>query len=558
MPFFDHIFTEVAVVLAIASVVGAICLWLRQPLISAFILVGVLVGPVGLDWVHAHDQVELFAELGVSVLLFVVGLKLDPGLIRSVGMVSVITALGQMGLTAVLGYSLAKLFGLESFAAFYVAAALTFSSTIIIVKLLSDKREIDALHGRIALGILIMQDIVVVLLMLVLGAYGSEVLETSLAREILEVVAKGSGFLFLVGILTRFVLPLLLRSIAKSSELIVLFAIAWAIGLAALGVVLGFSQEVGALVAGVSLAATPYRAALAARLVTLRDFLLLFFFIELGVNIDVAHLTTAVVPAMVLSLFVLIGKPLMVMAVMGRLGYVRQTSTMTGLTLGQISEFSFILAALGLSLGHIGRETVGLITLVGFITIGISTYMILYSYRIATWLAPVTGIFERAIHHPEEDLGDTAVHQAVDVVIFGLGRYGRNIARELRDRGLRVLGVDFDPEVVNFWHKQGLPTLYGDSEDPELFHSIPLARARWVINTIRGRDQCLVLLHTLKQHDFKGRIALTAHSANDKEALINVGADLVLLPFRDAAREAADMLQQEWQEQPGTEENKKG
>ena len=548
MPFFDHIFTEVAVVLATASVVGAICLWLRQPLISAFILVGILVGPVGLDWVHAHDQVELFAELGVSVLLFVVGLKLDPGLIRSVGMVSVVAGIGQIGLTAVLGYSLALLFGFEAFAAFYVAAALTFSSTIIIVKLLSDKREIDALHGRIALGILIVQDIVVVLLMLALGAYGSEVSEAGLALEILEVLAKGSGFLFLVGLLTRFVLPLLLHSLARSSELIVLFAIAWAIGLAALGVALGFSQEVGALVAGVSLAATPYRAALAARLVTLRDFLLLFFFIELGVNIDVAHLATAVVPAIVLSLFVLIGKPLMVMALMGRMGYVRQTSTMTGLTLGQISEFSFILAALGLTMGHIGKETVGLITLIGIITIGISTYMILYSYRIANWLSPVTGIFEREIHHPEEDLGDSSTYRQVDVVIFGLGRYGRNIARELRDRGFRVLGVDFDPEVVSFWHKQGLPILYGDSEDPELFHSIPLAHAKWVINTIRGRDQCLVLLHTLKQHNFKGRIALTAHTMNDKEALINVGADLVLLPFRDAAREAVDLLQEGWSE----------
>ena len=542
MPFFEHIFTEVAAVLAVASVVGAICLWLRQPLISAFILVGVLVGPVGLDWVHAHDQVELFAELGVSVLLFVVGLKLDPTLIRTVGMVSVVTGIGQMILTAALGYGLALAFGLQSFAAFYVAAALTFSSTIIIVKLLSDKREIDALHGRIALGILIVQDIVVVLLMLVVGAYGIEIPDVNFALELLGVLAKGTGFLVLVGLVTRFVLPLQLNSLARSSELIVLFAIAWAIGLASLGVVLGFSQEVGALVAGISLAATPYRASLAARLVTLRDFLLLFFFIDLGVHIDVAHLATAVVPAIVLSLFVLIGKPLMVMALMGTLGYVRQTSTMTGLTLGQISEFSFILAALGLSMGHIGEETVGLITLIGLITIGLSTYMILYAYRVAGWLSPVLGVFERKAHHPEEDLGDSSTYRQVDVVIFGLGRYGRNIARELRDRGFRVLGVDFDPEVVRFWHLQGLPTLYGDAEDPELFHSIPLSHAKWVINTIRGQDQCLVLLHTLKQHNFKGRIALTAHTVNDKEALMNVGADLVLLPFRDAAREAADLL----------------
>lgn len=547
MPYFEHIFTEVAAILAVASAVGALCLWLRQPLISAFILVGVLVGPVGLDWVHAHDQVELFAELGVGVLLFVVGLKLDPTLIRTVGMVSVITGIGQIVLTAILGYGLALAFGLESFAAFYVAAALTFSSTIIIVKLLSDKREIDALYGRIALGILIVQDVVVVLLMLVIGAYDVEISDLNIAVELMMVLAKGAGFLVLVGLVTRYALPLLLRSLARSSELIVLFAIAWAIGLASLGVALGFSQEVGALVAGISLAATPYRASLASRLVTLRDFLLLFFFIDLGVHIDVAHLATAIVPAIVLSLFVLVGKPLMVMVFMGRMGYVRQTSTMTGLTLGQISEFSFILAALGLSMGHIGEETVGLITLIGLITIGISTYMILYAYRITDWLSPVLGIFERKVRHPEEDLGDRETSRHVDVVIFGLGRYGRNMARELRDRGFRVLGVDFDPEVVNFWHKHGLPTLYGDAEDPELFHSIPLARAKWVINTIRGQDQCMVLLHTLKQHNFKGRIALTAHSVNDREMLMKVGADLVLLPFRDAAREAADLLKQSMQ-----------
>ena len=547
MPFFESIFTEVAAILVVASLVGAICLWLRQPLISAFILVGVLVGPVGLDWVHAHDQVELFAELGVGVLLFVVGLKLDPTLIRTVGMVSIVTGIGQIALTAILGYGLARAFGLESFAAFYVAAALTFSSTIIIVKLLSDKREIDALYGRIALGILIVQDIVVVLLMLVIGAYGAEIPDVNFVLELMKVLAKGTGFLVLVGLVTRFILPVLLHSLARSSELIVLFAIAWAIGLASLGVVLGFSQEVGALVAGISLAATPYRASLAARLVTLRDFLLLFFFIDLGVHIDVAHLATAVVPAIVLSLFVLIGKPLMVIAFMGRMGYVRQTSTMTGLTLGQISEFSFILAALGLSMGHIGEETVGLITLIGLITIGFSTYMILYAYRITAWLSPGLGIFERKIHHPEEDLGDTSSNRHVDVVIFGLGRYGRNIARELRDRGFKVLGVDFDPEVVNFWHRHGLPALYGDAEDPELFHSIPLVRAKWVINTIRGQDQCLVLLHTLNEHKFQGRIALTAHSVNDRKILMKVGADLVLLPFRDAAREAADLLKESMQ-----------
>jgi Kef-type K+ transport system membrane component KefB len=543
MPFFDHMFTELAAVLAVAVAVGCLCLCLRQPLIIAFILVGVLVGPVGLDWVHAYDQLDLFAELGVGLLLFVVGLKLHPGLIRSVGPVALVAGGGQMIITAGLGFLLAVAFGFSGLPAFYVAAALTFSSTIIIVKLLSDKREIDALHGRIALGILIMQDIAVVLLMLGLAVYGKPMTETRMGWQLLLVAGKGVAFLALTALTARYLLQWLLPAMARSAELMVLFAIAWCAGLAAVGVELGFSKEVGAFIAGVSLATTPFRAALAARLTSVRDFLLLFFFIDLGLNIDVVHLGAAVGPALALSLFVLVGKPLMVMALVSAMGYTRKTSTVTGLTLGQISEFSFILAALGLSLGHIGDETVGLITLVGLITIGVSTYMILHAYSLSNWLMPLTRLMEWHKHHPEQDFGDDAGDLSVDVIIFGMGRYGRNIALELRNKNFTVLGVDFDPEVVRYWHGQGFPTLYGDVEDPELYHSLPLRKARWVVNTIRGRDQSLVLLQALRHHEFKGRIALTAHTAADKGMLTEDGASLVLLPFRDAAKEAADLLQ---------------
>jgi Kef-type K+ transport system membrane component KefB len=542
MPFFEHVFTEVAAVLAVAAAVGVVCWWLRQPLISAFIFVGILVGPVGLDWIHAHDHIDLFAELGIGLLLFVVGLKLEPSIIRSVGTAATVASLGQMSLTLVLGFLLAMALGFTPFQSFYAAAALTFSSTIIIIKLLSDKREVDALHGRIALGILIIQDVVVVFLMLGLVAYAGGSLRTHVGWEVLNVVVKGVGFLALVGLVTRYLLPTFLHSLARSPELIVLFAIAWAIGLSSVGAGLGFSKEAGALLAGASLASTPYRALLAARLVGLRDFLLLFFFIDLGVHIDVPNLPGVLAPALILSLLVLLGKPLMVMGLLGSMGYVRQTATMTGISLGQISEFSLILAALGLQLGHIDQQTVGMITLVGLITIGLSTYMILYAHRLSEWLAPLTGVFERKVHHPEQDIGDAVTGMQVDVIVFGLGRYGRNIARELRDQGEAVLGVDFDPELVRAWHQQGLATLYGDVEDPEIFHSLPLEPVSWVVSTIKGQDQSLVLLHALRNHQFKGRIALTAHTAGDQKFLLDAGADLVLLPFRDAAKEAADKL----------------
>jgi Kef-type K+ transport system membrane component KefB len=542
MTTFSDPFSEIAAVLAVAAIIGAIAFWLRQPLIIAFIFAGILLGPAGLDWVHALDQVDLFAKLGIGLLLFVVGLKLDPHLIRSVGRVAMVAGLGQMIMTAVVGYAVAYALGMAPMTAFYVAAALTFSSTVIIIKLLSDKREIDALHGRIALGILIMQDIVVVVLMIGLTAYSSETQDPHLGKQALAVIGKGAGFLALIALATRYLLPSLLHSLARWPELLTLFAIAWAIGLASLGTGLGFSKEVGAFVAGVALAATPYKAILAARLVSLRDFLLLFFFIDLGVQIDMGHLGAALGPAILLSVIVLVGKPIMVMAFVRGMRYSNHTAVTTGLTLGQISEFSLILAALGLSLGHIDKPTMGLITLIGLITFGLSTYMILYHHWLYRWLVPALGFLKPLTPHTDENQSDGTSPSSVNTIVFGLGRYGRNLAQELQRRGKSVLCVDFDPERVRIWRHGGLPSLYGDLEDAELFHDLPLADAQWVVSTIPGRDKCLVLLHALEHNKFSGRTALTAHTMQHRESLLTAGADVVLLPFRDAAAEAASML----------------
>lgn len=532
------IFTEIASVLAVAAAVGVIGLWLRQPLIISFIIVGVLVGPIGLDWVHAHDQLDLFAELGIALLLFIVGLRLDPALVRSAGLVSVGVGLAQMAITAVLGYLLAVMLGISGLSAFYVSAAVTFSSTIIIVKLLADKREIDSLHGRISLGILIMQDIAVVILMIAIIAFGEPAGEADFAVEMLKLVASATGFLIGVFLVTRYLLPRVLDLVARSPELLVLFGIAWAIGLASLAEVLDFSKEVGAFVGGVALAGTPYRPTLAARLVSLRDFLLLFFFIDLGLQINVAQLADQIGAVSLLSLFAIVGKPLIIIGLIAAMGYPSRISGLTGLSLGQISEFSLILAALGLRVGHIDASTVALITAVGILTIGVSTYVILYSHRLYEWMAPwIDRLVASKGTFAEPPSGPT-----VDVIIFGLGRYGRNVAQELQQRGLRVLGVDFDPEVVKIWGREGLSMLYGDIEDAELFSALPLEDAQWVVSTIAERDRSLVLLQTLRHHAYEGRVAITAHTIRERDYWISAGADLVLLPFRDAARRVADDL----------------
>lgn len=540
---FPNVFTEVAALLLLAAGFGAVAVLLRQPLIVAFIAVGIAAGPAGLNWVHSADQVDLLAKMGIALLLFVVGLKLDLHLIRNMGRVALATGLGQVLFTSVVGFGLCLLVGLQPIPALYVAVALTFSSTIIIVKLLSDKREIDSLHGRIAVGFLIVQDIVVVLVMIVLSAVAVKTDGGRTFEGLLGGLAKGGVFLGGLGLAGRYLLPGILRRVAASTELLMLFAIAWGIALASFGDALGFSKEIGAFMAGVSLASSPYREAIGSRLVGLRDFLLLFFFLSLGAQQDLRYLGAQLGPATVLSLFVLIGNPLIVMVIMGWMGYRKRTGFLAGLTVAQISEFSLILGSMALSLGHIEAPVLGLITLVGLVTIGVSTYMILYSHRLYEWLAPWLGLFERRMARAKGlDADGAPGGRATDAIVFGLGRFGSRIAEGLQTRGWSVLGVDFDPEAVAEAEQKGLRAAYGDAEDPELVGLLPLADCRWIISTSALPDANLALLQALLQHRYRGRVALTARTPSDAARLDRAGAALILCPHLDAADRAVERL----------------
>lgn len=543
-------FERLAAILIISAVVGGLATLLRQPLIVAFIAVGVLVGPVGLGLAGADELLDLLARIGIAVLLFLVGLKLDLHIVRSVGPVAVATGLGQVLFTSLAGYGLCLLLGLPHIDALYAAVALTFSSTIIIVKLLSDKREIDALHGRIAVGFLIVQDLVAIVAMIVLVALGTRgagqaeeasPLGAGLLRVLVSMI-KGLGLLAGVGLAMRFVLPAVTRRLARSPEALTLFALAWAVGLYLGSEQLGLSGEVGAFLAGFALASTPWRDAIGGRLAGVRDFLLLFFFVQLGASLDLSRLTAQVGAATILSVFVLVGNPLIVMAIMGVMGYRRRTGFLAGLTVAQISEFSLILMALGVSLGHVMPETLGLVTLVGLVTIGGSTYLILHSAAIYERIAHRLRLFER--RHPYREVAATADDQKpIDTIVIGLGRFGGHIVRGLRDRGRRVLGVDFDPESIRRARSEGLDAQYGDADDPELALALPLATARQIVCAVPHHDINMATLHHLRGAGYAGKIVLTAHGPREAERLKREGADMVLLPFADAAAEAVDRLE---------------
>ncbi|MBW8322281.1 MAG: cation:proton antiporter, partial [Rhizobium sp.] len=333
-------------------------------------------------------------------------------------------------------------------------------------------------------------------------------------------------------------------------ELLVVFAIAQAAVFAAIGEIVGLGKEVGGLLAGVSLASTPYRETIAARLAPLRDFLLLFFFIALGATLDLSLLGANIFAAVVFSLFVLIGNPLIVLAIMGAMGYRKRTGFLAGLTVAQISEFSLIFVAMGVMIGHVQEDALGLVTMVGLVTIAISTYMITYSHRLFAFFEPLLDVFERrdTYREPATDNDGESVAKG-DIILFGLGRFGSAVGLRLQRRGIPVLGVDFNPQAVRRWRDLGLEARFGDATDPEFLAELPLQRARWVVSTVPQHvtgltveDTRRTLIQLLRTTGFQGMVAVTSHGAKETSDLKRSGADLVLEPFQDAADRAVELV----------------
>ena len=278
-----------------------------------------------------------------------------------------------------------------------------------------------------------------------------------------------------------------------------------------------------------------FKDVISSRLVSLRDFLLLFFFINLGVNLNLSDLGSQVSSALIFSVFVLIGNPIIVLIIMGIMGYRKRTSFLAGLTVAQISEFSLIFAALGLAVGHITEEVVGLITLVGLITIGLSTYMILYSHQIYELISPALSIFQRKIPFRENEQLTVKIKR-YDLIIIGFGRFGTKLSEMLDEHPeINYLGIDFDPSVIKKCREKGKDIVYGDIEDHELLGHVPFQDTKLIISTVTDYRLSKQLTKALKRENYTGKIFLTALNDTEYQMLSFVGAEQVLRPQQMAA-----------------------
>lgn len=525
----DNVFIEISLIVVLTLLVSFVFRLLKQPLVIAYIFSGILASPYFFDLVQSRHSIEAFAEIGIAILLFLVGIHLNPSTIKDVGKISLITGLGQVLFTSVIGFSILYMLGFSLVESLYVGIALTFSSTIIIMKLLSDKGDLDTLYGKISMGFLIVQDLVAMLILMVISSGSSSGLFSSPVATVVAGIVVIALFL----LFGYYALPKIMPFVAKNSEFLLVFSIAWCLLAASLFYILGFSIEVGALLAGVTLSISPYRYEIGSLLKSMRDFFILMFFIFLGSQMVFDGITNLIFPIILLSAFVLIGNVFIVLILMTRMGYSSKVAFNSGLTVAQISEFSLILVAMGHSLGDISQQILSFVTIIGIITIAGSTYMILYSSQIYNYLRPYLQKFEKINLHSD----DLNSKESFDIALIGAHRLGNSLLPTLNNLG-SVKVIDEDPEIIASMHRLGQNCMYGDAEDEEFVVDSGILSSNTVVSTIPQKDTSLLLLKLFKDNHSDALKIFTAKSYEDALDLYSAGADYVIVPHYLASQSA--------------------
>lgn len=532
----EELFIEIGIVLIIAAVLAMFTHKLRQPLIIAYIVTGILVGP-GLFAISGSSEIfELMSQIGVAFLLFTVGLGLNWRNIKDVGGIALATGVGQVLVCSIIGFSIATALGFDPITSIYLAVAFSFSSTIIIVKLLMDKEDLDTLYGRISVGFLLVQDFIAMMLLLALASVDTG---ASVNRILLLIILKVAVLVPAFWFVSAKILPRVLNYVAKSQELLFIFSVAWCFLVASLLSAVGFGVEIGALIAGVTLSSSIYYREINARIRPLRDFFLIIFFIVLGTRLGFDGFGANVVPMIVFSVSILLCNPLIAMIIMRLLGYHTRTGFLAGTTVAQVSEFSFILIMTGIAAGHIGNETLVLVTAVAVVTVTISSFMIEHNEkiydRVKFLFRPLEPRTSLSIEHKRQ-------HGPSEIILFGFHRTGAEILRAISSMKRPYVVVDFDPIAIGELARLGEPSVYGDAGDENFLEEIKADHAKLIISTVPDATISMSILSFLKARKYRGPIIVSAQKSEEADKCYELGATYVIVPSVLSGKKFSELL----------------
>ncbi|OYT54029.1 MAG: hypothetical protein B6U72_03940 [Candidatus Altiarchaeales archaeon ex4484_2] len=520
---------DIGFVILSATILAIIARALRQPLIVAYVLAGIIIGPCGMGLITEKEVINVLAEFGIALLLFMVGLELDFRRLKDVGKVSLTCGLGQISITFIAGFLLSKyllmnMSGYTDLWAFYVAFALTISSTMIVVKLLSDMNELDTLHGKIVLGTLLVQDIVSIIVLASLSS-----LDGFSPVNLISPMLNGVALVSIAIISARYIGPPTLRYVAKSTEILFLFALSWCLIFSFISLKMGFKTvTVGAFLGGVSLAIFPYNLEVISRIKSLRDFFATIFFVSLGMQIT---FDPKLLPlGLILSAFVLFGNVAIVMLINLLSGFRKRTSFLTAISLAQISEFSLIIVGNGVLLGHIQESMLSLVTIIAVVTITVSSYFIVHGAGFYKKMIPFLNLVERIGDHKIRELEKIPKKSSNHIILCGCHRMGKIIIETIKEMKKNYLVVDINPELVKKLIDEGVPCIYGDIGDKEILDRIDLRDAEIVISTIPNHEDNLLLIREVKKARPETIVFISEKHVDNALGLYNEGADYVIIP----------------------------
>lgn len=529
----SSILYEIVLIILTATILAFFVNLFKQPLIPAYIVAGILLGANGLGLLQNKEVLFAFSQIGVAFLLFVVGLEIDINKLKDVGLVAVVGGLVQIILTFILGFFISLALGFSNTSALYLGLIVAFSSTMLVVKFFSDKDELDTLHGRITLGILLLQDIVIILILAFLQTKSS-------INGIPLALLKGIALILIVFLAAKFIWPFILKSAAKSQELLLLCAISVCFLLFIVATALGFSIVVGAFLAGISLASLPYAYDIVGRISSLKDFFSIVFFVSLGAQLVFKNIQSIIIPLIALLLIVIIAKPLIVLIITSAFGYKKRTSFLTALSQAHISEFSFVLIAGSVLGSQVSNTILLLTTLMIAITFVTGSYLIKYDYFLYSKFSKMLSVFEKL--SVKKEILEKIEKNNYDIILFGGHRTGRVIIEDLKRTNKKFLVIDYNPEIIKILMKRNIPCVYGDAMNNEILKEIKLENAKLIISTIPHREDNLFLINHIKMLKKDIKIIVTTSHMHEAFEFYKLGADYVILPHLLTGEKTVEIL----------------
>ncbi len=525
------ILMEIGVIIILASIFAFFVRLFKQPFIPAYILTGILIGPLFFNLIEDPLLISTLSEIGVAFLIFTAGLEIKFRKLREVGSVVSIAGIFQIVLLFGLAFFLATFLGFSGSSSAYVGLVVAFSSTMIVLTLLADRKEINSLHGRLIIGILLIQDVVAIIVLTILSSDFSY-------NSILVVLGKAFIFAVFAVVLSKVVNPIFKRA-AKNSELLLLVSVS----LLFLFVLGSFFAElsliIGAFFAGVALANSDYKTEIQGKITSLREFFAIIFFVALGMQLMPIPKKFLILFLLLLVLVVII-KPLIIMFLIRLSGYKKRTSFLTGNALAQTSEFSLVILSIGLGLGHIDEGLFSTLVLLTILTMSLTTYLITHEKKLTNWFDWPLNIFDK-YHSKNEELEYDDLEKN-KFVIFGCHRAGSLLLKEFENHKENLFVVDYNPEIIKSLIEKKIPCIYGDFMNSEVFARVNVGSAEVIVSTIPDFDDNILLLKKIRNINKKAFVLIVANRIHEAMELYKAGADYVILPQIEGGQSAFELV----------------